>query len=135
MSMDLLITRCPYSDKYTKTLLCNPLNSFTSSYIHVIVNLSQNNMRESTTHCTNLYTIFNFVMLAHDLLASVMCLNLPKPITVLTFVNYVGCFQGTGMYCIGYCNHHFTFQFYVYFVHSYILNICLCLYFNYFTVF
>jgi len=133
--MDLLITRCPYSDKYTKTLLCNPLNSFTSSYIHVIVNLSQNNMRESTTHCTNLYTIFNFVMLAHDLLASVMCLNLPKPITVLTFVNYVGCFQGTGMYCIGYCNDHFTFQFYVYFVHSYILNICLCLYFNYFTVF
>jgi hypothetical protein len=80
-------------------------------------------------------TIFNYVMLEHDLLASVMCLNLPNPRTVLTFIDYIGCLQGTGTYCIGYCNHHFIFQFYVYFVHSYILNICFCLYFNYFVVF
>jgi hypothetical protein len=135
--MDLLITRCPYSNKSTKTLLCNHLNSFTFSYIHIIINLSRNNVQESTTHSANLrvYTIFNCVMLAHDLLASVMCLNLPNLSTVLTFVNYVVCLQGTGTYCISYCNHHFTFQFYVYFVHSYILNICLCLYFNYFIVF
>jgi len=135
MSMDLLITRCPYSNKSTKTLLCNPLNCFTFSYIHIIINLSRNSVRESTAHSANLYTIFNCVMLAHDLLASVMCRNLPNPSIVLTFVNYVVCLQGTGTYCIGYCNHHFTFQFYVYFVHSYILNICLCLYFNYFIVF
>jgi len=132
--MDLLITRCLYSNKSTETLLCNPLNSFTFSYIRIIINLSWNDVQESTTHSTNSYTIFNCVVLAHDL-ANVMCLNLPNPSTVQTFVNYIGCLQGTGMYCIGYCNHHFTFQFYVYFVHSYILNICLCLYFKYFIVF
>ena len=54
--------------------------------------------------------------------------------TALTFVKYVSCYQATGRYCNGYHIYGFSFQFYVYFVHLYILNICACLYFNYCNV-
>jgi len=50
---------------------------------------------------------------------------------MLNFVMYVGCFQDTGMYCIGYHNYCSVFQFYVYFVHVYILNVCSFLYLNF----
>ena len=47
---------------------------------------------------------------------------------------YVGCFQDTGIYCIGYHNYCSVFQFYVYFVHVYILNVCSFLYLNFFYI-
>jgi hypothetical protein len=77
--------------------------------------------------------IFNCIILVCDPHSSVSCLYLLNLGTLLIFVNYVGCCQAAGTYCICYCDCSFSVL--CVFVNLCILNACFsCLCFNYFNV-
>ena len=93
-----------------------------------------NNVQENTHNSNNLHVIFTCVILVRDPHSSVSCLYLLNLGTVLIFVNYVGCCQAVGSFCIGYFDYGYSVL--CMFVNLCILNVCFsCVYFNYFNVF
>jgi len=93
-----------------------------------------NNVQENTTHSNNLHVIVNCITLVCDPHSNVSGLYLTNLGTVLIFVNYIGCCQAAGSYCIGYCDYGFSVLYI--FVNLCIFNVCFsCLYFNSFNIF